>query len=325
MLILSCCIFACALVSMRSLDVGTDTRAYASFFQTLANGPVATRLEPGFVFFTKSLSVLGFSVTAYQAALFMLLLLTVVIATRKYFNYLQLGGGYLRFLSASLMLLFLSPMFVNASINTVRQGNASLLVFAALLSFYRRQWAQFLVFAIVATSLHYSSLLYLLFAPVLLLGLRTQRLIVGAAFVLYCTGLSAAIMRVVLPSAYDFIISYEAVDSYRSGTRIDFALFSMLWYVLPYLSKSFVKNDIFLKITQSTNIYAALLLPFFAIGFGFFSNRYLLPAWLASSMWLAAVICGSRLSILRGSLFINAGLVGSCCVFFYYVTNMVII
>jgi hypothetical protein len=82
-------------------------------------------------------------------------------------HYLDSERGYLTFLTAGLMFLFLSPMFVNASINAVRQGLAALLVFTALLAFHRRQWRNFIVYGALASSFHYSSLLYLAFAPML--------------------------------------------------------------------------------------------------------------------------------------------------------------
>ena len=66
-------------------------------------------------------------------------------------------------------------------------------------------------------------------------------------------------------------------------------------------------------------------LPFFLIGWGFFSNRYLLPAWLAVSMILAAVLCHARIAPLRNPLLIRAGLLASCGVFYIYVSRGIVI
>jgi hypothetical protein len=122
MLIAAACLFADLLIGMRGIDIGTDTYVYASFFESLRGGLPDTRFEPGFLLTTRLMSALGLSVNGYQMVLFAILLLTAFAATRRYFNYLGGGHGYLTFLSASLMLLFLSPMFVNASINAIRQG-----------------------------------------------------------------------------------------------------------------------------------------------------------------------------------------------------------
>src|SRR5688572_757600 len=89
-------VFGCWLVGTRALDLGTDTSAYAGFFSRLNQaGPITTRLEPGFVAISYALNRLGLGVTGYQAALFGLMLVTVLIATRKYFSYLASPRSYL--------------------------------------------------------------------------------------------------------------------------------------------------------------------------------------------------------------------------------------
>lgn len=324
-LLLAAGLFGCWLVGTRSLEIGTDTRAYAAFFERLGHGPIETRLEPGFVFVSYVLSRLGLGVTGYQAALFALVLLTVGLSSRRYFRYLGDARGYLTFLTASLMLLYLSPMFVNASINAVRQGLAALLVFAALLSFHQRKWLIFALYGALASSLHLSSLLYLAFAPALLLNARLLRYIAAAAFLVYCSGLSMVLVRSVTPSLYSLVMSYTVNPDYRSGTRIDFAVFSIFWYVLPHLASPLVRSPYKERIKESTAVYLVMLLPFFAIGWGYYSNRYLLPAWLAASLIIAAIIFHSRLKLLRNPLLVRLGLIASCGVFYVYVTNVILI
>ena len=120
-------VFACWAVGSRPLDIGTDTRVYAGFYESLGHTAIHTRLEPGFVFVSSALRWLGFSVIGYQIALFALLLLIAFIACRKYFNHVGGGRGFAMFLTASITLLFVSPMFMNGAINAVRQGLAALL------------------------------------------------------------------------------------------------------------------------------------------------------------------------------------------------------
>ncbi len=76
---------------------------------------------------------------------------------------------------------------------------------------------------------------------------------------------------------------------------------------------------------DSTSVYLVMSLPFFIIGWGFFSNRYLLPAWLAISMILAAVLCHARIAPLRNPLLIRIGLLASCAVFYVYVSRGIVI
>ncbi len=324
-LLLAVALFGCWLVGTRGLDVGTDTDAYAGFFEGLGQWPSQTRLEPGFVFVSYALKQLGLGVAGYQAALFALLLCTVAIAARRYARYLGDERGYLTFLSAALMLLFVSPMFVNASINAIRQGLAALLVFTALLSFYQRKWWKFALYGALAGSLHLSSLLYLAFAPALLLSPRMLRYVAASAFLLYVSGASQAMVRALVPSLYDLVMEYTANPYYRSGVRIDFAVFSIFWYALPHLLAPLVRSPYRERIKDSTAIYLVMLLPFFAIGWGFFSNRYLLPGWLAVSVIVAGILCHSRIALLRNPLLIRFGLLASCAVFYVYVINVIVI
>ena len=325
LLLLAVAVFGCWLVGTRPPEIGTDTRTYAGFFEALGRESIETRLEPGFVYLSYALWKLGVGVTGYQTALFALLLGTVVVSTRRYFHYLDEHRGYLTFLGTAVMLLFVSPMFVNASINAVRQGLAALLVFTALLSFRQRNWGAFVVFGAVSASLHLSSLLYLAFAPVLLFGARTQRLVAVAAFVLYVTGISMVLVRTLVPTLYELVMAYTPSSYYRSGVRIDFAVFSIFWYALPHVLAPLVRAQFRDRIKDSTAIYLVMMLPFFAIGWGSFSNRYLLPAWLAVSLILAAVVRHSRLPMLRHPLLLRFGLVVSCAVFYFYVTHEIMI
>ncbi|WP_206860904.1 EpsG family protein [Lysobacter changpingensis] len=317
--------FGCWLVGTRSPDIGTDTQTYAGFFQGLNSSGVETRLEPGFVWLTYALWKLGVGVTGYQTALFAFMLGTIVIATRRYQDYLGETRGYLTFLGAALMLLYVSPMFVNATINAVRQGLAALLVFSSLLSFQRKRWASFVLLGALASSLHLSSLLYLVFAPVLLFGTKMQRLIAVIAFAAYVSGISMQAVRMLVPSLYELVMTYTATQYYRAGVRIDFAVFSFFWYCLPYVLGPLVRAEYRDRIKESAAVYLVMTLPFFGVGWGYFSNRYLLPAWLSVSLILAAMLVHSRLAPLRNPLLLRFGLLLSCAVFYYYVTNEILI
>lgn len=312
-------------VGTRGIDVGTDTSVYAGFFESLGHTKVQTRLEPGFVFISYVIRMLGFGVHGYQAMLFWLLLLTAFVASLKYFRYVEAEKGFLTFLSASIMLLYFSPMFVNASINAIRQGLVALVVFSALLSFQRRQWLQFIVLGAIATSVHVSALLYLACAPALLVSPRVLRYIAAGAFLLYVSGLSMKLVQMFAPPLYAFVMSYAFNPDYRSGVRVDFAVFSIFWYVLPHLFAPLIREAQREQVLRSAAVYLVMVLPFFAVGWGSYSNRFLLPAWLSASLIVAAIICYSRISVLRNPLLIHFGLIVSSGVFFYYVRNSVVI
>ena len=326
LLLLAVAVFGCWLIGTRSLDTGTDTDTYAGFYQRLGSGLIETRLEPGFVYLSYGLRRLGLGVIGYQVVLFALLLATAAAATRRYFRYL--GGtaaGYYTFLSASLMLLLASPMFVNASINAIRQGLAALLIFAALLAFHQRHWWKFALYGALASSFHISALLYLVLAPVLLLPASMQRFLAAAAFLLYVSGLSRTAISILSPTMYQTVMEYTATTRFEAGVRTDFAVFSIFWYALPYALSPLIKAQYREKIKDSTAVYLVMLLPFFAVGWGYFSNRYLLPAWLAVSLILAAILCSNRISLLRQPLLIRFGLIVACVVFYTYVSRGIVI
>ncbi|HEX5306314.1 MAG TPA: EpsG family protein [Dyella sp.] len=316
---------ATAVVSLRAEDVGTDTHIYAWVFLAMRHGEVATRFEPGFVALTRISSSLGMGVVGYQATLFLVLLTGAAVTARKYLGYLGSHREFLTFLSAVTVLLFVSPMFVNASINAVRQGLAAPLVFAALLAFHRRQWRSFLLLGALASSLHYSSLIYLGFAPVLLLKLRTQRILAAVAFLAYCSGLSMLAVRTLAPPVYGAVMSYSSGAVYRAGVRLDFAVFSLFWYLLPFLAARLVREPFDERIKRSAAVYMTMVLPFLAVGWGNYSNRYLLMPWIAASFIVAAMACHSRLSALRHPLLIRLALIPASGVFCYYVLHLVVI
>ncbi|UGB38512.1 EpsG family protein [Frateuria soli] len=315
------CLAMDLVVGSRSIDTGTDTYVYAGFFDALRHGTVNSRFEPVFYYLSVLLAGTGMSRVAYQSCLFLIMIGTVVVATRKYYDYLESEGSYLVFLTASLMFLLFSPVMSNASINVVRQGLASLLVFAALIAFYRHQWRSFFFWGLLATGFHYSSVLYLLFAPVLLLRQRTQRLIAIGAFLAYCSGLTMLLVQALVPSVYAIVMKYDAGATYRTGVRLDFAVFSLFWYLLPYVLAPLVHEPARQRIKDGTSIYAVMLLPFFAVGWGNFSNRYLLSSWLSVSLVLAAICCNSRLAPLRNPLLIRIGLILAAAVFYMYVSH----
>lgn len=325
MLIGAACLFVDLVVGLRGIDVGSDTYVYAQVFQLLHSGFIETRFEPGFLLITRLMSLAGLSVHTYQCVLFGLLLLMAIAAARHYFDYLGGTRGRMTFVIAGLAFLFISPMFVNASINAVRQGLASLPVFIALLAFHQRQWRSFFIWGVIATSFHYSSLVYLAFAPLLLVNLKLLRIVALLAFVAYCTGITMIVVRAAVPSLYNAVMDYSLASKYKSGVRIDFAAFSIFWYFLPFMLSSVVREPFSTRLKDSTAVYLVMLLPFFALGWGNFSNRYLLSAYMAISLMVAAIFFYSRLPFLRNPILLRGGLLIACAVFYYYVVHQVLV
>lgn len=318
-------LFGCWLVGSRSLEIGSDTETYAGFFESLDHGVPDTRLEPGFAYLSYGLRLLGLGVPGYQAVLFALLLLGVAIAVRINHRAFPPTQAYATLLCASLLWLFVSPMFVNASINAIRQGLAAPLVFAALLCFQQRRWWGFALLGAIAASLHVSSLLYLACAPALLLRPAALRAVAALAFLAYISGVSMKVVGMVSPTLYSTVMEYTANDNYRAGVRIDFAVFTIFWYLLVLAVSPWVQPAARKPLQDAASAYLVMVLPFFMIGWGYFSNRYLLPGWLAVSLILGAACCYSRIAPLRQPLLLGAGLAVACGVLFFYVSRGIVI
>lgn len=133
------------------------------------------------------------------------------------------------------------------------------------------------------------------------------------------------LVKAFVPALYAFVQEYAANPDYRSGVRVDFAVFSIFWYLLPHMFAPLIREPQRERILQGAAVYLVMVLPFFAVGWGSYSNRFLLPAWLAASLIVAAILCCSRLPVLRNPLLIQAGLLGSCVALYYYVSNGIVV
>jgi hypothetical protein len=306
-------------VAWRAPWQGTDTPIYAAWYLSLRSGVVVTRFEPLFVLASRLSSAAGLGVSAWQGLLFLLLAGGGAVATRAYAR--DLGSTANKLLPAATMFLLLSPVFVNASINATRQGLAAFPIIAALLAFQGRRWVAFVVWSAVATGFHYSALLYIALAPVLLLPPRWLQGVAALAFAAYAAGLTMIATRILSPSAYAAVMAYGPYAVYRAGVRLDFAVFTLFWYGLPMLVARSVREPWAGRIVDLQGVYLVLVLPFLLVGWGNYSNRFLLPAWLFASLVVAALCVHSRLPLLRHPVVIGLGLLMSAGVFAFYISQ----
>ena len=107
--------------------------------------------------------------------------------------------------------------------------------------------------------------------------------------------------------------------------RYDFALFSLFWYLIPFMGARLVRAPFSERIKQSAAVYMVMVLPFFLLGWGNFSNRYLLVPLVPASLMVAAMVCHSMTPLLRHPVLLRGGLVIDAGVFCFYVTHMIIV
>lgn len=308
-------------VATRGFDIGTDTASYARNFLTLDFG---TRSAPIYTWITTAVHHLGFDVTGFQATMFVALMITVVVAAVKLYNFFGLHDSFYKYLAACVMMLFVSPFFVAASVNAIMQGLSASLVLASIVSFKNKQYWQFIILGAAATGFHYSALMYLAMAPLLLLHRRWILTIVIGAFVLYCLGITKILVREFLPTAYTFVIHYASYTNYEAGIRIKFALFSLFFYLVPYLWSKLSYSQYRTEIKDSINIYAIMMIPFFCFGWGHYSSRFAMTAWFAIAFIVASLIVSSRIKVINNSGVIGASLFCSSLIYycFIYITPL---
>lgn len=313
---------AATVVGLRSLSTGTDTLNYANNFLSIQScNCFPGRMEPGFQGFTWLLALTGLGTDFYFFSTSSLLLATAYFLSRKVSYFL--GGsdadkwkiGYW-----ILIFLFLSPFFVSANINTIRQGLASLFIFFAMFSLIERKWSSFLFYSILGISFHYFSAALVLLSLMLFLPLSLLLISSFVLSVVYGFGLSEMIVKFVSDQTglglHSFIVEYVAGAEYRAGVRLDFLIFSWFWGVFFLFGSYFLVEprrrhglQILIK------IYFVLLIPFLLFGFGNYSNRYAYTAWLFLSIAMGGLVSSFRLSMKSSHFILPILLLSSCLIF----------
>lgn len=284
--------FLAILVGSRDLSIGTDTERYAAWYKVIADCHCFYgNIEPGFNLFGLITSLFTDSVGGYFFAISLALFVMLNLVARKVTRLDSQIGQKEKKLLFTLILLafFLSPFFVSAHINAIRQGMAAFMLFYALLSFQEKSWGKFILGSVLAMSFHISSIMYLVLFPLLMLPIWILLVILAGMSVIYASGLSEVIVSSVsglfnLP-LHDYVTQYRADVAYQSGVRCDFLIFSLLGVGFGLLGRYFSNNKAI--IDSLLKIYIVLLIPFLMLGYANFSNRYVYTAWLFLSILTA--------------------------------------
>jgi len=312
------------IIGARPPEAGTDTQMYARFYEMLGRGPVETRLEPGFVIVSSLARSVGLPLFGYQFLLAMILACAVLVAVWSFWRSIGAKGGWWNFVHCSAAFLLLSPVFSNASINAIRQGLASFLIIGGILAVQRKAWITAIALSLLATAFHFSSAIFLPFLFVLGVRPRWQALILALHVGAYLSGVTRSLVRAMFPSAYRFVMDYNSYADYEAGIRWDFALFTFGVYLLLLWSAQFCRSDLRPGYLNCLSVYLVMSLPFFWVGWGNFSNRYLLPAWLAVSLFAGFLTAYSRIKQFREPAVLLASVAISVAVFAHYVANGIV-
>lgn len=135
------------LISALRSGVGADFENYETIFNNI-DYFTADRIEPGFLWINKFLSYLGFPAQSIFVVMAFIVAYFVVLASRKVRRPEQLVLAY-------------CLLFYLDSLNIIRQAAATAILLYAILCLIDRENKRFLLFVLLATSLHYSAILFL--------------------------------------------------------------------------------------------------------------------------------------------------------------------
>lgn len=279
------------LLSLRDSSIGDDTHDYLRAYAAIREcGCLIGRHEAGFELLSLLSATVGLDSSGYLGLIAVTNMGLWLATTARLGEWLGTGGARFRFQAAIFSILLISPVFLQAHINAIRQGLATPAIIGVVVCINRRRWKMAAFWASCAISLHISSVLYI--ASLLLIWLPGVALflVTAALLLLYTTGVTDSIIRLVstltgLP-LYDAVANFgsHAATYYRSGVRMDFVVATFLAWLIAAVASRFIAQDLRDSITIMLRAYICLCLPFLLLGWGVYSNRYLFTPWLIMSV-----------------------------------------
>nr|WP_320166829.1 EpsG family protein [uncultured Methylophaga sp.] len=291
-------------IGYRDLSIGSDTYRYAEYYQALKDClTLCGEHEVGFQIFGYIFAYTGQTTASYFFGISLFIFLMLNLVSLKFVTMFNITYEQNRDYFLLLLLIFfiflLSPFFVSAHINAIRQGIASFVVYLSLFFFITKNWKLFLLTALIASSFHHTALMYLAFSPLLLLTLNRLILIVVLLTISYLSGLSEFLLHHLSDMTglgiYEKVVNYQLKVSYQRGVRWDFTLFSIFLALIPYFICRYLVIDKFKDgMITALKVYLVLLIPFFLFGYAAFSNRFLYTAWLYLPFLAAGTLISAR-------------------------------
>lgn len=284
------------LIGIRSYDIGRDTELYVNHFsKSRFDDNFLNGFELGFEFLMFTIAKLGGSVEFFFFVVaFIVTLVYLLFFNKITYNSKKNKRVNLYDFSIFFTLLLMSNWYLTLTTNGIRQGISIAILYLALyfLVFLKNKW-KFLIFYILATSFHYSSLV--LFPFLILLRLKTRYIfflwVIFGFF--YVIGLNEQLIlltsnKLNLP-LYEFIKLYSLEKNQLPGTGLYegfnslFFIYTIFWPILLFLIIKVFNSKYFNhqkeSIMKILSCYLILCLPYFIFGFGPFSNRYAFFSW----------------------------------------------
>lgn len=273
-------------VALRESWVGTDTQNYIFFFQRAeVCGCIPEEMEFLFGLVAWFVGSIGGGEEVFFGIISAIQFFLAVVLAISLGRYLEYKNSTFAFCLFFISLLLVFPFFLSMQVNVLRQGVSALFVANAAIFFQQRKRLLFISFCLLAIGFHYSALMYVATIPILCLSYKRIKWIFIFLIVFYITGLSEQFVRVIseglgLP-LYQFLSDYGSDSDYRSGVRLDFIVFSVFpLLLLGGLGKIQFTDLGAARLQKIASVYLVLMVPFLVLGWGSYSDRYALGAWL---------------------------------------------
>lgn len=301
---------ALLLAAKRPDGVGQDTANYRSYFNS---GSV--NLDIGFDFLLRGIASLTDHSEIFFGVIFILVTFFMLKAMMLAAN--EIPDRHKIFLPVLCTgLLMTSSWFNVATLNGLRQGiSLSILLFAIHIIYDGRRFLGGGLI-VLALSFHYSTLFAVASLVILLLSTRLVFALFYVSAVLYASGVYERLVSIF--SALTGVGLYDAVKNYANGVdlwrgfQLDLFVYTIFWPTL-YLAVSFlVRADYRKYVIRSISVYCALCLPYFILGYGSFSNRFGLMAWIYLPVLHAVFLVSARLTASTAM----------ACSFFFFVVGL---
>ena len=285
-------------VGFRADFFGSDTLLYTEIYNSQFSPTESlVKFEYLYNFLSVSLAFFGLNVHVFFTLLSLLSFVALVVFSLLLSNRFFLRNVSSAYLCALMgLFLFLSPFFLNAQTNVIRQGVSLFYLYIFFISILcQLNWGWSVFFAVISVGFHYTSAIYVGLFFLLFISYRWLFYFSTLSFILYVSGFSEKLLILVSGYApidlYGKVIAYGVGHNYLTGVRVDFAVFTFVIgccfsLAIALLFRLETRRQLF----SLFKVYWILALPFFYLGVGAFSDRYLLGAWLFVSI-MAGVLC----------------------------------
>ncbi|MHA3737420.1 EpsG family protein [Pseudomonas sp. Eth.TT006] len=290
-------------ISLRPYDMEGDTAVYINFFNDLNAGfdnPFQT-FEPGFVGLVR---LFGYFSLDYHSLFYVI---TFSFLGSYYLLIRAVMGRDSAWILYVFAVMIFYPFFLSLTANIIRQGFALSFINLALLYGVKNHWKKGVLFTVIATLFHKSSIVYFPFFAFRrwilktgVYGVVALWLAVSLASYLRFFGLLVDVLFDFL-SGYGLVVNYSDVDNidYVVGFRWDFWIFSSLavffLVVLKVIGGELNKRETYLFYVGA--FLAILHIAMFDVAY---NDRFGIYAWIFYPLELAYVIRAVMANFING-------------------------